>query len=165
MCDSEPKRGRRCRWRLWAAAALLAAPTAFVLAAGGSYVRCMAEQLAWRPEDSSRITVEDIAYAPQGIALTVRSAEPVQEVWRQSPSFLPWRRQHVRSAFRARRLADGLEQILVEYEFAPKGEWLLALKSAAGFWAAMSPYFSSQPDMDRQSWSELWSSTERRVPL
>jgi hypothetical protein len=124
----------------------------------------MAEQSAWHPSNSSRLKVEDIKSAPQGIALTVRSSEPVAEVWRHQRSFLPWRPQHVESGFRARRLGDGIEQVLVDYQFVPDREWLLALKSADGFWVSMSPYFSSRPDMDQEAWRELWSSAERRRP-
>lgn len=154
---------RRSRWsRLLLV--LAAAAALFVAVVLLSFGRCMAEQLDWRPTDSARLDVEDIQYAPQGIALTVRSTGQVQSVMRQSASLVPWRAQHVTSGFRARKLRDGVEQVLVEYAFVPKGEWLLALHSDDGFWQAMSPYFSSQPDMDQQAWRDLWDSAERRVP-
>lgn len=158
--ETEARKRGPARRRLWIGGSLIGVFFFCVV----PFVNLMREQIAWRPTDRSRIRVESFDYARQGIALTVRSTGPVQEVWRQASSFMPWRSQHELCAFRAKHIADGVEQILVEYEFVPEREWLLALRSADGFWVAMSPYFPSQPDLDEQAWRELWSAAERRVP-
>lgn len=150
------------RWRCSRVVALLAVTWPTVVCS--AFVRCMVEQLGWLPVDRSVIDVTRLDYAADGIQITVRSAEPVVEVWRQRASLMPWSRQHEAVAFRARRVGEKTEHILVEYPLVPGSEWLLALRSSDGYWVTMSPYFPDAPTMNDQAWTTTWSAAERRVP-
>jgi len=124
----------------------------------GSFGTAMYEQIQWQPQNSARLAVEDIAYSRSGIALTVHAPSGVAEVWKQKQRgpFVPWQPHHYKVPF---RITPGEKsnqiKVLVAYEFAPGGEWLLALKSADGYWEEMSPYFPQKPTLSEAEWEQL----------
>lgn len=148
--------------RIAVSRAAVALALVFLAAVYSSFVRNVVEQAAWRPMDPTRIGVVHRAHSAQGVRLTVVSASGVDAVLRPRRSLLPWRPQHVPSAFRVRRVDAGTEHVLVEMPLRPGAEWGLALRSRDGHWVALSPYFPVQPDLDAATWNELWSQAEPR---
>jgi hypothetical protein len=123
-----------------------------------SFGTAMYEQIQWRPQNSTRLAVEDIAYSRSGIALTVHAPSGVAEVWKQKQRgpFVPWQPHHYKVPFRITAGEKSNQmKVLVAYEFAPGGEWLLALKSADGYWESMSPNFPDKPTLSEAEWERL----------
>ena len=129
------------------------------------------EQLSWSPENLDRLSVRDYCYSQDGIKLSVYAPSGVAEVWRGKPGPLweswqwPWEPHYCRIPF---GVVEGDEQgeliLLVRYEFRPRAEWLLAIKSHDGYWEHMSPYFGDEPDITDEEWDRLVAASRQVLP-
>ena len=137
------------------------------------------EQRSWYPRDSARLAVlQDESYGRRGILLHVHAPSGVAQVWKPcrrwcSPRPNPWSRPsppipHPNFApvpFRVLEAkGEGDVMLLVDYEFRPRQEWEVALKSRDGYWVSMSPYFPDEPDLTDEKWNELIQKSRLVVP-
>lgn len=115
------------------------------------------EQLPWFRENLDRLVVTENLYSHQGIKLQVHVPSGMDDVWKPRPRVeWPWERDYYRIPF---RVIEGDKAgditLLVEYEFRPREEWGLTIKSHDGYWFHMSPYFPDEPDLTDEEWDEL----------
>ncbi len=168
----EPANGKRPLRRdalvvIIVAGVLTSAP-AFYLVAG--IVVVTKEQLGWQPSDSDRLRVANISYSSRGIKLEVYAPGGIAEVWRSKAYGQRWsspfQRHYCQLSFRVTdsETKDGV-YVLAPYEFHPRREWLLAIKSDDGYWCQMSPYFPDEPNISDKEWGALVAASREVVPI
>ena len=136
------------------------------------------EQRSWSPQDRARLVLWDESYGRRGILLYVYAPSGVAQVWKRDsqwcpPRPSPWSRPSPPSPhphfapvpFRVLEgKGEGEAMLLVDYEFHPRWEWLIALKSGDGYWLSASPYFPEEPNLTDEEWDELVAKSRLVVP-